>query len=172
MVNPPKQQLIEDLMRAVTDLKNASGIADQAISDSLGLNRTDARCLSCLIIRGPMTASELAETAGLKPGALTFAVDRLQKAGLAHRTSDQQDRRRVIVTASDQARQLADQVWEQTITDTQTQLSNYTSSQLQLLTEFVRQQVDQQQQLAQRIRNWNYQQQPHIKTRPAPGTPT
>lgn len=154
-MTPPKQQLIEDLMRAVTDLQNASDIADQAISDSLGLNRTDARCLSCLIIRGPMTASELAQAAGLKPGALTFAVDRLQQAGLAERTPDRRDRRKVIVTASDQARQLSERVWEQTITDTQNQLGNYTSAQLQLLAEFVQQQVDLQQQLAQRIRTWN-----------------
>ncbi|MBP2327889.1 DNA-binding MarR family transcriptional regulator [Kibdelosporangium banguiense] len=155
MANPPKQKLIDELMLAVTDLQNASDVADQAISDSLGLNRTDARCLSCLITRGPMTAGELAETAGLKPGALTFAVDRLREAGFAERAPDQRDRRRIIIAASDKARHLAEQVWGQTIAEAQTQLDRYTSAQLKLLTGFVREQVELQQQQAHRIRTWN-----------------
>lgn len=155
MAPSPKQRLIEELMLALTDLRNAADIADQAITDSLGLNRTDARCLSCLIIRGAMPASELADVAGIKPGALTFAVDRLRAAGFADRAPDPADRRRVIVSASEKAKRLADEVWARTVTEEQDQLDGYTAAQLHLLADFVRAQVTLQRRQADRIRSWN-----------------
>ncbi|MET8144595.1 MarR family transcriptional regulator [Sphaerisporangium sp. NPDC005288] len=145
------QQLVTELMRALTDLQTASDQVDQAVSTALGLNRTDARCLSCLITRGPMAAGDLATTAGIAPTALTFAIDRLTQAGYTQRQRDPADRRRVLITASDKAQRLANQMWSQAITDTQDQLSRYTAQELQLLTDFITDQIQLQRRQAQRL---------------------
>ncbi|MBV9847893.1 MAG: MarR family transcriptional regulator [Kutzneria sp.] len=140
-------------MLALTELRNVSDQVDQAVSDRLGLNRTDARCLACLIVRGPMPAGELAAAAGLTPSALTFAVDRLTQAGYAERAQDPGDRRRVLVRAADRAVRFAEQAWSETIAESERQLAKYTAPQLELLTGFVREHIQLQRRHASRIRD-------------------
>lgn len=139
-------------MLALTDLQNASDMADAAISERLGLNRTDARCVAYLITRGPMASGELAELAGLTPGALTIAVDRLERAGFAARVRDAGDRRRVLIHPTDRARAVAEEVWGQTVQESEAQFAAYSQDQLELLIEFVRGQVEQQRRNAVRFR--------------------
>jgi DNA-binding MarR family transcriptional regulator len=148
-----RQHLIDELMLALTDLQNASEMADAAISERLGLNRTDARCVAYLITRGPMASGELAELAGLTPGSLTVAVDRLEKAGFAERVRDLTDRRRVLIRPTDQAREVAEHVWGQAVKDTEAQFTAYTDEQVALLIGFVQGQVAQQRHNAERIRD-------------------
>lgn len=142
-------------MLAITDLQNVSDQVDQAVSDSLSLNRTDARCLSALIIRGPMAAGELAAVAGLAPSALTFAINRLVRAGYVERVRDPADGRRVLVEATEAARRFASDVWHDTVTATERRLSGYSKAQLAFLGDFLRDQVTLQQRLADRIRGWS-----------------
>ncbi len=53
---------------------------------------------------GPATPGELAERTGLTAGgAITTAIDRLERAGFVSRDRDPNDRRRVIVTAEPEA---------------------------------------------------------------------
>lgn len=157
MVDISKQQLIDRLVLALTELQSTSEMADQTISESLGLNRTDARCVGYLITHGPMTVGELAEFTGVKPGALTFAVDRLRKTGYARRRNDPADRRKVIVEAADKALRIAETAWRETSDETEADLREYTSEQLEFLTEFLRKQVELQRRHADRIRKgaWN-----------------
>lgn len=147
-----RQQLIDELMLALTDLQNASEMADAAISERLGLNRTDARCVAYLITRGPMASGELAELAGLTPGSLTVAVDRLEKAGFAERVRDLADRRRVLIRPTEKAQDLAEHAWGQAVTEAEAQFAAYTDEQLAQLIEFVRGQVAQQRRNADRMR--------------------
>ena len=83
-------------LRRFTDQNAAFG---QAVSDKLGLNATDLRCITALALGGPATAGQLAELTGLTTGAVTGIIDRLERAGFARRTKDPQDRRQVIVDA-------------------------------------------------------------------------
>ncbi|GII96666.1 MarR family winged helix-turn-helix transcriptional regulator [Sinosporangium siamense] len=147
-----RRRLIEDLMVALTDLQNASEMADAAISERMGLNRTDSRCVAYLITRGPMASGELAELAGLTPGALTVAVDRLERAGFAERARDVADRRRVLIHPTDKARTLAEDAWGQAVRESEAQFSAYSDDQLSLLSDFVRGQVAQQRRVAERMR--------------------
>ncbi|WP_436760721.1 MarR family winged helix-turn-helix transcriptional regulator [Streptosporangium sp. V21-05] len=153
MSGDTRQQMVDRLMLALTDLQNVSDQVDQAISSVLGLNRTDARCLSCLIIRGPMTAGDLAAAAGVAPTALTFAVGRLAQAGYVERTRDPADRRRVLVTATGRATRFAERMWSQTVTDSEQRLSRYSTQQLELLTGFVDEQIELQKRQVLRIRD-------------------
>ena len=152
MTGETKRQLVDDLMIKVTELQAVSDQVDQAVSDRLGLNRTDARCLSYLIISGSMTAGELAAAAAVAPTALTFVIDRLVRAGYAERVRDPADRRRVLVEAAEPTRRFAEEVWGQVVVETERQLQKYTTRDLQLILGFLRDQVDLQQRHADRIR--------------------
>ncbi len=68
----------------------------QAVADRLRLNPTDHKTL-LFLMGSPKTAGELAELTGLTTGAMTAAVDRLEKAGYVRRLPDPNDRRRVTV---------------------------------------------------------------------------
>ena len=84
---------------------------DQAASELLGINRTDARCIDVVLQRGRVTAGDLALAAGLSPGAATTAIDRLERAGYARRVRDPEDRRRVIVEPTERIAELAEEVY-------------------------------------------------------------
>jgi hypothetical protein len=65
------------------------------VADRLGLNPTDHKCVDFLLMNGPLTAGELATLTALTTGAITAALDRLERAGFAKREDDPDDRRRV-----------------------------------------------------------------------------
>ncbi|MBW1639646.1 MarR family transcriptional regulator [Microbacterium resistens] len=71
-----------------------------AVARSAGLNSTDLQAVGILLRNGPATPGELAARTGLTAGgAVTAMIDRLERAGYVRRTRDENDRRRVIVTA-------------------------------------------------------------------------
>ncbi|MBE0448091.1 MAG: MarR family transcriptional regulator [Actinobacteria bacterium] len=67
------------------------------MAERLGLNPTDHKCMDIILEAGQVTAGQLAEITGLTTGAITAAVDRLEKAGFAERASDPKDRRKVLI---------------------------------------------------------------------------
>ena len=87
-------------------------IADQAVADHLGLNRTDMRCLDIVDRLDGVSAGRLAAESGLSTGAVTTVLDRLERAGLARRASDPADRRRVLVELTDEARATLGELYE------------------------------------------------------------
>ena len=77
------------------------------VARSTGLTPTDLQCANLLLLYGPMGPGELAASAGITVGGtVTGVVDRLERAGLARRSRDPVDRRRVVVTAN------ADGMWQ------------------------------------------------------------
>lgn len=68
-----------------------------AAAEACGLSPTDYQASSLLALDGPMTTGQLADQLALAPWAATRTVDRLIAAGLAQRTGDPTDRRRVVV---------------------------------------------------------------------------
>jgi DNA-binding MarR family transcriptional regulator len=95
---------LEELPRALRAFLSASDAFDEALGKVLGLNPTDVRCVDLLDQYGTMTAGALAEVAGLSTGAITFLLDRLERAGFVRRVRDLQDRRRVLVELDTLAR--------------------------------------------------------------------
>jgi DNA-binding MarR family transcriptional regulator len=66
-----------------------------ALAAKLGLSATDLKCLDLLREADPpLTATELAERAGLTGGAITGVTDRLEAGGFVERVRDSDDRRR------------------------------------------------------------------------------
>jgi DNA-binding MarR family transcriptional regulator len=92
-----KRQLFEELLNEVRLSQLATDRFDQAVADVIGVNRTDLRCMDVLDREGRVTAGRLAEATGLTSGAITTAIDRLERRGFARRVQDPGDRRRVLV---------------------------------------------------------------------------
>jgi DNA-binding MarR family transcriptional regulator len=96
-----------ELMQRIADEMRAYGRAndevDEIATESIGVNRTDGRCIDLLEERGPQTAGALAKLTGLTTGAITTAVDRLERVGLARRVADEHDRRKVMVELTPKA---------------------------------------------------------------------
>ncbi|MBN9272940.1 MAG: winged helix-turn-helix transcriptional regulator, partial [Mesorhizobium sp.] len=72
-----------------------------------GLGSGERRCLG-LLLHGPQTAGALATVSGLTPAAVTALMDRLEARGFVTRRRDPDDRRKVIVEATEEVRRLAD----------------------------------------------------------------
>lgn len=90
-------ELADGLVEAVRSEQVAHEIADEHVTEFLGINRTDSRCLDIVERRGRMTAGALAEESGLTTGAVTALVDRLERAGYLRRVRDTADRRKVFI---------------------------------------------------------------------------
>jgi DNA-binding MarR family transcriptional regulator len=133
-----KRQVFDDLIGEVRRSQNATDRFDQAVADALGLNRTDMRCMDVIEREGPVPAGKLAEATGLTSGAITTALDRLERAGYARRSGDPSDRRRVLVELTPQARKDANGFYASHVELSERLYKRYTLSQLELLLEFVR----------------------------------
>jgi DNA-binding MarR family transcriptional regulator len=88
--------LIADLNRAAREASGLGNLFGNAVAARLGINPTDVECLG-VIAAGDVTAGDLARATGLTTGAITGVIDRLEKAGLARRERDRNDRRKVYV---------------------------------------------------------------------------
>jgi DNA-binding MarR family transcriptional regulator len=80
------------------ELGEAAGLLEQVMAGRLGLARTDLVVASILAVHGARSAGQLADATGLTTGAVTGCLDRLERVGLARRSADPGDRRRVMVT--------------------------------------------------------------------------
>jgi DNA-binding MarR family transcriptional regulator len=100
-------QFVDSLRAAQT----ASDMMDEAFCDFLGINRSDGRCLDVVDRFGELTAGELAREIGLTTGAVTAMVDRLEAAELLQRKSDLNDRRKVLIELTPEAKKLAADIY-------------------------------------------------------------
>jgi DNA-binding MarR family transcriptional regulator len=132
-----KQQIFAELLAEVRRSQNATARFDRAVGDAVGLNLTDIGCLDFLGQQGPVTAGRLAELTGLSSGAMTTALDRLERAGYARRVRDASDRRRVLVETTDKVAELDSFYTEHASLGNQL-YDEYTTEQLQLLLGFVK----------------------------------
>lgn len=83
---------------------------DRQMARLLGVNGTDLRCLEVLIgAQEEITPRIIADRLGLTTGSVTTMLDRLERAGYVQRTPHPDDRRKVVVEATDAARR---RTWE------------------------------------------------------------
>jgi DNA-binding MarR family transcriptional regulator len=133
-----KRKVFDQLIDEVRRSQGATDRFDQAVADALGLNRTDMRCLDTIEREGSVPAGRLADTTGLTSGAITTALDRLERAGYARRVPDPTDRRRVLVELTPQLRERTNAFYEPHMKLSEQLYQRYNQPQLELLLEFVR----------------------------------
>jgi len=93
-----RKKLIDLLNQQSRELSNRTVLFHHWISELLGLNTIDHKCLD-LIVRADssITGAQLANITGLSSGAITGVIDRLEKAGYVVRERDKKDRRLVYI---------------------------------------------------------------------------
>ena len=132
----------DDVLSEVAEELRLSGvtndIADQVVADFLGLNRTDTRCLDIIERLDGVSAGRLASEAGLSTGAVTTVLDRLERAGYARRVQDPGDRRRVLVELTPAARRELQELYAPLTDATMRQLEGYTTDEVSLVRDFLR----------------------------------
>ncbi|TNC26186.1 MarR family winged helix-turn-helix transcriptional regulator [Amycolatopsis alkalitolerans] len=74
------------------------------------LSLTQGSVLGELVIGGPRRMSALAELEGVRQPSMTDLVRRLERLGLVARTADPEDRRAVLIAATDAGKRLIDEV--------------------------------------------------------------
>ncbi|MEP6755328.1 MAG: MarR family transcriptional regulator [Chthonomonadales bacterium] len=99
MVTSRKRKELERAVgfEAGRELGARSILFHQAIATIAGVSVTDLKCLDYVDRMGDVTAGDLARLTGLTTGAITAAIDRLEKTGLARRERDGLDRRKVFI---------------------------------------------------------------------------
>jgi len=96
-----RAELIGEVLTAMRRLSTEIDGLDQRAADRFGINRTDLQLIDVLRNSGPMTATELAKAVGLTSGGLSIALDRLERVRYVRRYQHPDDRRRVIVEATE-----------------------------------------------------------------------
>jgi DNA-binding MarR family transcriptional regulator len=137
-VSREKREVFERLINEVRRSQEATHRFDQAVADAAGMNLTDMRCLDFIEREGPVSAGRLAEATGLTSGAMTTALDRLERAGFARRVRDTEDRRRVLVEIDPAALAGAARYYGAHMALGERIYKRYSKEQLELLHEFVR----------------------------------
>jgi len=153
MSNEVRQDLLAAVARGVAEFQNATDLVDDAVAQRLGINRTDQRCLGLLFGHGAMGAGQLAAASQLSPGAMTAALDRLERAGYIRRVRSSVDRRSVIVELTLTARRLIEEYYGPIGRAGLAHLDQYSDAELALLRDFLRKGRELQIEHAARIRS-------------------
>jgi DNA-binding MarR family transcriptional regulator len=128
-----RDRLIEQAGEAVRLFQNAVDQVDEAAVNVFGINRTDARCLDLIDMRGRITAGELARASGLTTGSVTAVLDRMERAGFVRRVRDDEDRRRVYVELTPEARRRIAEVYGPIAEEGAALSERYTDEQLETI---------------------------------------
>jgi DNA-binding MarR family transcriptional regulator len=132
-----RDRLYEELTDEVRRFQRSVDVMDETACAIMGINRTDARAMDLLQQYGAMTAGRLAEEAGLTSGGTTAVIDRLEKAGYARRKPDANDRRRVLVEATEKSHQIAAELYGP-LGEGRKHLDDYGLKEIQAMIDFLR----------------------------------
>jgi DNA-binding MarR family transcriptional regulator len=132
------------------DLRRELGLEDQAyqaaVNDfdaaaaaTLGVNRTDLRCLEILLQQETALPSQLSAKLGLTTGSVTAMLDRLERQGYLARTPDPSDRRKVVIRATRKATQKVwVEIYQPLVAEGFDGIAHYTAAELRVLRDFLR----------------------------------
>jgi len=131
----------EQITVLVAEMQHSSDISTffiHAVAAKVGINPTDLKVLSILSRQGPLSAGRIAELTGLTTGAITFMLDRLEKAGYARRTRHPIDRRIVLIELVPEPLQRATgSYFFRMAQATSEAVQHYTDEQLALVVDFL-----------------------------------
>ena len=103
----------EEMARAVRAVViSAENFRLRAARDVLGVGSTEVSALFFLFTEGTSTPTELAGRLQITTASVTELVERLGRAGLARRAPHPHDRRKVVLSLTDTARQQVGDMFE------------------------------------------------------------
>lgn len=96
-----------DLRSKVQQISIRQERFEQYLATELGVDRTGLEAMDHLMTTGPTTPTELARRLGVSTAAMTLVLNRLEAAGHLRREPHPSDRRKLVVTASDETSERA-----------------------------------------------------------------
>ena len=142
----------DQAVRAAARLGAANDAVDAAAAELLRVNRTDLRILGLVLEAGATAAGRLAAAAKLSPAATTTAIQRLVIAGYLRREVDAGDRRRAVVSVTEEAADLLARVYGPIERAGRRELARYSTGELAVIVDFLRRGERMQLDQADRIR--------------------
>jgi len=148
-----KEDILGGVAELLRSLQQSFDAFDEAAAARLGLNRTDLRCLDVVLGGGPLTAGAVSTALRLSPAATTTVLDRLERAGLVARTRDPDNRRRVLITATEAARAVEAELFAPVGRAGAEALRRYDRDELAVILDFLRTSLRVQEEQIARIRS-------------------
>jgi DNA-binding MarR family transcriptional regulator len=135
-----------------TDLTRAIGLAimqwqdvtqayDEAVGVRLGLNMAERHCIG-LLHGGSQSAGAIATATGLTPAAVTALIDRLEARGLLTRTRSLEDRRKVVIEATEATRDLSARYYGAIAREGEKVIASFADAELATISRFVNAALD------------------------------
>lgn len=122
---------------AVRANQTATDLFDETLTQFLGINRTDGRCLDLIDRRGRVSAGQLANDSGLTTGAVTAVIDRLESAGYVRRIRDTLDRRKIWVELTEETKSITARIFGHYEQTGPMMLARFTPDQVRGILEFL-----------------------------------
>lgn len=97
---------IEKMNQALTEFYDKMSSWEQSVVKETGYTLAQIHTIEVLGYHGAMRMKELAKKLGITTGTLTVQIEKLVKAGLIERCAHPEDRRAIVVTLTDQGKQI------------------------------------------------------------------
>ncbi|CDX16220.1 Transcriptional regulator, MarR family [Mesorhizobium sp. ORS 3324] len=114
---------------------------DEAVGARLGLIAAERHCLA-LLYGGPQSAGAVATATGLTPAAVTALIDRLEARGLVTRTRSLEDRRKVVIEATERTRELSERYYGPIAREGEKVFASFSDAELAAVLRFVNAALD------------------------------
>jgi DNA-binding MarR family transcriptional regulator len=134
--SPELDEIVMRIGMAVMRWQDATQAYDEAVGERLGLNLAERRCLSFLY-GGSQSAGAIAQATSLTPAAVTALIDRLEARGLVARTRSAEDRRKVMVEVTEEAKRATDRYYQPIAEEGGRFLATFALQELQAMERFL-----------------------------------
>jgi DNA-binding MarR family transcriptional regulator len=121
---------------AIMRWQDATQAYDEAVGARLGLIAAERHCLG-LLYGGPQSAGAVAAATGLTPAAVTALIDRLEARGLVTRTRSLEDRRKVVIEATELTRDLSERYYGPIAREGEKVVAGFSDAELAVVLRFI-----------------------------------
>ena len=137
-----RASLLNELQFLGQMMSSETALFHHAAAAKNGLSITESKTISALMQEGPMTAGQLAKRLSLTTGAVTGVIDRLEAGGFAKRSTDPNDRRKVIVNLNAKKLQRVGKTYESIGKTFQMVLEQYSTEELDFLAQYFKKAIE------------------------------
>ena len=133
-----RAELIKEILVAIQDEQTQNAFLSNAIAERLDVTSNELEVLGTLVVRGPLSAGDIAHRTGLTSGAVTRLIDRLAERGSVRRRPDPEDRRRVLVEITPAALRACEPFYGPISKEGTALLEQRTEDELEVILEYLR----------------------------------
>lgn len=139
---PPRVTGVHDTTRLLREFTRLSDDFTLHLGRQLTVNPTDLQAMQHLIMRGPMSPTDLAKALAISTASATVVVDRLTKVGHVSRAPHPTDRRGIVVVPEPESVASAMGVLMPMIMGIDRVIQEFTEEQQQAITDYLRRIVE------------------------------